>query len=57
MVVKEIKRYVDLWNRDKEEVHNIFSQDIVLEKRIHNRNRSFNNNIVNSILDQLGDIV
>ena len=56
MVVKEIKRYTDMWNNDKDEVHNIFSQDIVLQKRIHNQNWSFNNNIIDDVIDKVGEL-
>jgi len=54
MVVKEIKRYVDLWNRDKEEVHNIFSQKNILEKRKHNQNLVlYHNPIYPKLYDKL----
>jgi len=57
MVVNQIKKYIDLWNSDKNELHNIFSNKVVLEKRKHNQNWSFNNNISNDILDKLGEII
>ena len=46
MVVKEIKRYIDMWNNDKDEVHNLFSQDIILEKKIHNQNWALQKNTI-----------
>ena len=38
MVVKEIKRYIDMWNKNKSKVHQIFTQENILEKRKHNQN-------------------
>ena len=58
MVVKEIKRYIDMWNKDKSEVHKIFSQKNILEKRRHNQNRMiYHNLILPDLYYKLGRII
>ena len=58
MVVKEIRRYTDMWNNDKEEVHNIFSQKNILEKRKHNQNLIlYHNPVLTELHDKLLKVV
>ena len=58
IVVSEIKRYIDMWNKDKSEVHKIFSQDSILEKRKHNQNwLIYHNNSLEDLLYKVSRIV
>ncbi len=58
MVVKEIRRYTDMWNKDKSEVHKIFSQENILEKRKHNQNwLIYHNPVLPDLYYKLGRII
>jgi len=58
MVVTEIERYIDMWNKNKSEVHQIFSQDNILEKRKHNQNLIlYHNPVLTELHDKLLKVV
>ena len=47
-----------MWNKDKSEVHKIFSQDSILEKRKHNQNwLIYHNNSLEDLLYKVSRIV
>jgi hypothetical protein len=46
------------WNKDKSEVHKIFSQDSILEKRKHNQNwLIYHNPVLPDLYYKLGRII
>jgi hypothetical protein len=58
MVVKEIKRYIDMWNKNKSKVHQIFTQENILEKRKHNQNWViYHNPVLPDLYYKLGRII
>ena len=58
MVVTEIERYIDMWNKNKSEVHQIFSQDSILEKRKHNQNwLMYHNPVLPELNDKLSRVI
>ena len=58
MVVTEIERYIDMWNKNKSEVHRIFSQENILEKRKHNQNwLIYHNPVLPDLYYKLGRII
>ena len=58
MVVKEIKRYIDMWNKNKSKVHQIFTQENILEKRKHNQNWViYHNPVLSDLYYKLGRII